>query len=60
MEDNNSRKEFFFNHTLKGITFYFYCPNMTEEDKKIIIGLIKENKGVRNIHCIIDRKFLID
>ena len=47
METNDSKIDFFFNNTLKGEKFYFYCPNMANEDKTSIINLIKENKGVR-------------
>ena len=47
METNDSKIDLFFNNTLKGEKFYFYCPNMANEDKTSIINLIKENKGVR-------------
>jgi hypothetical protein len=39
--------EFFFNSTLKGSKFYFYCPNMAQKDKSSITNLIKEYEGVR-------------
>ena len=53
MDDSNSCKEFFPNNTLKNSKFYFYCPNMTEEDKTLIVNLIKEKGGVRFINLII-------
>lgn len=39
--------EFFYNSTLKGTKFYFYCPNMAQKDKASITNLIKEYDGVR-------------
>jgi len=39
--------EIFFDSTLRGTKFYFYCPNMSEDDKILITNLIKESKGVR-------------
>ena len=53
MDDSNSCEEFFPNNTLKNSKFYFYCPNMTEEDKTLIVNLIKEKGGVRFINLII-------
>ena len=55
MDDTNSLEEFFPNNSLKYSKFYFYCPNMTEEDKTLIINLIKEKRGVRftNIFIIL-------
>ena len=50
MDDSNSCEEFFPNNTLKNSKFYFYCPNMTEEDKTLIVNLIKEKGGVRFIN----------
>ena len=47
MDDTYSFEEFFPNNSLKDSKFYFYCPNMTEEDKTLIINLIKEKRGVR-------------
>ena len=47
MDDTYSLEEFFPNNSLKDSKFYFYCPNMTEEDKTLIINLIKEKRGVR-------------
>ena len=52
MDDSNSCEEFFQNNTLKNSKFYFYCPNMTEEDKTLIVNLIKEKGGVRFINLI--------
>ena len=46
MEENKSH-ELFFTNSLKGSIFYFYCPNMVNDDKMTITNLIKENKGVR-------------
>ena len=37
----------FFDNTLRDTKFYFYCPNMSEDDKILITNLIKESKGVR-------------
>lgn len=45
MED---KKEILDENTLKNSKYYFYCPNMTDEDKTLIINLIKEKGGVRN------------
>jgi hypothetical protein len=47
MDEIDSFEEFFPNNSLKDSKFYFYCPNMTEEDKTLIINLIKEKRGVR-------------
>lgn len=47
MDYSNSCEEFFPNNSLKNSKFYFYCPNMTEEDKTLIVNLIKEKGGVR-------------
>ena len=47
MDDTDSFEEFFPNNSLKDSKFYFYCPNMTEEDKTLIVNLIKEKGGVR-------------
>ena len=47
MDDINSFEELFQNYSFKGSNFYFYCPNMNEEDKILIINLIKEKGGVR-------------
>ena len=46
MEESDS-SELFFDDTLKDSKFYFYCPNMAEEDRILITNLIKESKGVR-------------
>lgn len=46
MEEDESH-ELFFTNSLKGSKFYFYCPNMANDDKIAITNLIKENKGVR-------------
>lgn len=37
--------EFFFNSTLKGLKFYFYCPNMKEKEKTLITNLIHDYEG---------------
>ena len=47
MDDTNSFVEIFPNNSLKGSNFYFYCPHMIDEDKILIINLIKEKGGVR-------------
>ncbi len=44
MEDK-SIIEFFYNSTLKGSKFYFYCPNMKEKDKTLITNLIYDYEG---------------
>ena len=38
--------DFFPSATLKGCTFYFYCPNMTQKDKISISKLIHDYEGV--------------
>jgi hypothetical protein len=38
--------EFFSDNTLKGSKFYFYCHNMANQDRLLIINLIKEYEGV--------------
>lgn len=57
METKDSKIDLFFNDTLKGKKFYFYCPNMANEDKESIINIIKENKGVR-IYIIFNRQLI--
>ena len=47
MDGIDSFEEFFPNNSLKDSKFYFYFLNMTEEDKTLIINLIKEKRGVR-------------
>jgi hypothetical protein len=37
--------EFFYNSTLKGSKFYFYCPNMKEKEKTLITNLIYDYEG---------------
>ena len=51
MEDNFF--EFFPDNSIKGSKFYFYCPNMTNEDKILIINMIKEKGGVRLIFIFV-------
>ena len=59
MEESDS-SELFFDNSLKDSKFYFYCPNMADEDRILITNLIKESKGVRiyNIYYIINSKLL--
>ena len=59
MEESDS-SELLFDNALKDSKFYFYCPNMADEDRILITNLIKESKGVRiyNIYYIINSKLL--
>ena len=46
MENNKPIIDFFNNSTLKGLKFYFYCPNMKEKEKTLITNLINDYEGI--------------
>ena len=44
--ENKPIIEFFNNSSLKGIKFYFFCPNMKEKERTLITNLINDYEGI--------------